>query len=156
MRRLLASLGRADLSSVATPHLTVEVPAIIDKPLEDFLNTYNWPRGPRTSSKPSLLTLRRRVARTKLDPEESAARFLESFWPANPVSNHVLVLSPHVEVSPHFFHCKFTVSLMSCWSLNPRRCEVRTASVSTWLIGDGIGLGAQTLRLWVRTTPDAS
>ncbi|KAH8172906.1 glycosyltransferase 2 [Sarocladium implicatum] len=110
MRRLLASLGRADLSSVATPHLTVELPAIVDKPLEDFLNGFSWPSGPRTTSKPSLLTLRRRVTRSKLDPEESTARFLETFWPADPTMNHVLVLSPNVEVSPHFFHyVKFAI-----------------------------------------------
>lgn len=33
-------------------------------------------------------------------------RFLESFWPINPKYSHVLVLSPQVEVSPLFFHCK--------------------------------------------------
>lgn len=106
MKRLLASLARADLSSVAVPHLTVELPSVIDKTLEDFLNNFRWPQGPRTASQPSLLTMRRRVTRSKLNPEESAARFLESFWPANPTSTHVLVLSPNAEISPHFFHCK--------------------------------------------------
>jgi hypothetical protein len=106
IKRLLTSLSRADLSSVAVPHLTVEMPAVIDKTLEDYLHTFSWPSGPRTTSQPSLFTLRRRVPRTRLNPEESAARFLESFWPANPTSNHVLVLSPNVEISPHFFHCK--------------------------------------------------
>ncbi|KAK0390955.1 hypothetical protein NLU13_0458 [Sarocladium strictum] len=104
IKRLLTSLSRADLSSVAVPHLTIELPAVIDQTLEEYLETFSWPSGPRTTSQPSLLTLRRRVPRMKLNPEESAARFLESFWPANPTSNHVLVLSPNVEISPHFFH----------------------------------------------------
>ncbi|KAL7938188.1 hypothetical protein V8C35DRAFT_291157 [Trichoderma chlorosporum] len=105
LKRLLKSLARADLAGVSPPHLTIELPTVIEQDLDDFLGGYEWPsRGSGTGPKPRLLSLRRRIPRQKLSEEESSVRFLESFWPAKPSHSHVLVLSPHAEVTSQFFH----------------------------------------------------
>ncbi|KAM4056922.1 glycosyltransferase 2 [Hirsutella rhossiliensis] len=105
LKRLLRSIARADLGGHSVPHLVVELPSTVEAPLERFLAGYNWPPPyPGEKLMPSMLSLRRRIPRQKLTEEESSARFLESFWPSDPLHSHVLVLSPHMEVSPHFFH----------------------------------------------------
>lgn len=105
--RLLASLARADMSAVTPPHLTVELPAEVEIPLEKMLAKFKWPSsGFKELPRANLLSLRHRIPRTKLTEEESSVRFLESFWPTNPRQSHVLVLAPHTEVSPQFFQCK--------------------------------------------------
>lgn len=58
----------------------------------------------------NLLTLHHRIPQHALTPEENSIRFLESFWPAEPTTSHVLVLAPQAELSPHFFHyLKYTM-----------------------------------------------
>lgn len=105
--RLLHSLARSDLSSMSTPHLTLELPAIIEKPLQQLIGGFKWPpwSSDNLAHSPSV-SLRHRIPRRKMDEEESSVRFLESFWPREPKNSHVLVLSPHTEISPQFFHCK--------------------------------------------------
>ncbi|ROW09840.1 hypothetical protein VMCG_02528 [Cytospora schulzeri] len=103
--RLLKSLSAADYTACAVPHLTIELPEKIDPPTTQFLQSFQWP--PRSASGPpsaNLLTLRHRILRQGDSEEESSVRFLESFWPANPLFSHVLVLSPQVELSPNYFH----------------------------------------------------
>ncbi|KUI56891.1 hypothetical protein VP1G_04226 [Cytospora mali] len=103
--RLLKSLSAADYTSCVVPHLTIELPEEIDPPTGLFLQNFQWP--PRSASGPktaNLLTLRHRILRRGDTEEESSVRFLESFWPANPIFSHVLVLSPQVELSPNYFH----------------------------------------------------
>ncbi|KAK0641638.1 hypothetical protein B0T16DRAFT_218645 [Cercophora newfieldiana] len=105
--RLLKSLVAADFSASATPHLTIELPNNVDAATAAYLETFQWP--PAKAYNPThvkQLTLRHRIPRNSLTEEESSARFLESFWPADPRHSHVLVLSPQVELSPSFFHCK--------------------------------------------------
>jgi hypothetical protein len=104
--RLLRSLAAADYSSSTVPHITIELPHRIDTSTKTFLDSFEWPprhfhepTGPRTVS------LRHRMPRRRLTEDESLARFLESFWPAQPHQSHVLVLSPHVQFAPQFFHC---------------------------------------------------
>ncbi|KAH0496974.1 hypothetical protein TgHK011_004312 [Trichoderma gracile] len=105
LKRLLRSLARADLAGVSPPHLTIELPTIIEGHLSSFLSGYQWPpKVPAGALKPRLLSLRHRIPRQKLSEEESSVRFLESFWPTKPSHSHVLVLSPHTEVTPQFFH----------------------------------------------------
>lgn len=101
--RLLKSLSAADYTACAVPHLTIELPEKIDPPTSQFLQNFQWP--PRSASGPTSLnqlTLRHRIIRQG-DSEDGSVRYLESFWPANPVFSHVLVLSPQVEVSPNYF-----------------------------------------------------
>lgn len=103
--RLLKSLSEAEYIACAIPHITIELPEQIDIPTKQFLQDFRWP--PRSAQNPTgsnQLTLRHRISRRGLSEEESAVRFLESFWPANPPYSHVLVLSPQVELSPNFFH----------------------------------------------------
>ncbi|KAF7542347.1 hypothetical protein G7Z17_g11654 [Cylindrodendrum hubeiense] len=128
MIRLLASLARADMSAVTPPHLTIELPSEIETPLEKMLAKFKWPSsGFKELPRANLLSLRHRIPRSKMSEEESSARFLESFWPASPRKSHVLVLAPHTEVSPQFFHyVKYTLlntlysgaSILGDWSDN--------------------------------------
>jgi hypothetical protein len=106
LMRLLKSLSAIDFSGSAVPHLTVELPPVIEPALDKFLEQFRWP--PRSAAHvrtAQMLTLRRRMPRDRLTEEESAARFLESFWPRT-VHSHVLVLSPQAELTPQFFHCE--------------------------------------------------
>lgn len=105
--RLLRSLSAADYTSSPVPHLTIELPQKIDPPTEKFLETFQWPpaRVPNPSNVQQL-SLRHRIPRRGISEEESSIRFLESFWPARPKDQHILVLSPQVELSRYFFHCK--------------------------------------------------
>ncbi|KAG5939214.1 hypothetical protein E4U53_007856 [Claviceps sorghi] len=111
LKRLLNSIARADLAGIPTPHITVEIPHTIDESLESFLSNFQWPRptshgGPQ----PLMLSLRRRITRQPLDEEDSSVRFVESFWPTDPSSTHVLVLAPNTEITPQFFqYVKYTL-----------------------------------------------
>lgn len=103
--RLLKSLQTADYTASAVPHLTIELPEEIDPPTAQFLKTFHWP--PRRASNPAIanqLTLRHRITRRGDTKEESSVRFLEGFWPLDTGLSHVLVLSPQVELSPHYYH----------------------------------------------------
>ncbi|KAI3400594.1 hypothetical protein diail_2797 [Diaporthe ilicicola] len=103
--RLLKSLRVADYTASAIPHLTIELPEEIDPPTSQFLQNFHWP--PLRAFNPAIanqLTLRHRISRRGDTEEESSVRFLEGFWPSNSAFSHVLVLSPQVELSPHYFH----------------------------------------------------
>ncbi|QSZ34348.1 hypothetical protein DSL72_005939 [Monilinia vaccinii-corymbosi] len=101
--RLLTSLKKADYFSSSVPRLTIELPHDVDEATKRFLAEFEWPprRGQHQSS---LLTLRHRIPQRGLTPEESSIKFMESFWPTDPMFSHVLVLSPQVELSPLYFH----------------------------------------------------
>lgn len=110
LKRLLRSLAAADLAGHNIPHITVELPPTLDTSLERFLYTFQWPKRRLAGSSPNMLTLRHRIQHEKPSAHESAVRLLESFWPADATKSHVLILSPHTEVSPQFFHCKFELA----------------------------------------------
>ncbi|KAI1168314.1 hypothetical protein F5B18DRAFT_658626 [Nemania serpens] len=103
--RLLRSLGAADYTSSAIPHITIELPRHIDTATKQFLDSFAWPplRIPNPTNE-RYLSLRHRISQRKLSEEEASARFLESFWPTHPQQSHVLVLSPHAQVAPQFFN----------------------------------------------------
>lgn len=125
LKRLLRSLSRADLAGVAPPHMTIELPTRIDQDLNNFLTGYQWPsKAPSSGPKPKLLSLRHRIPRQKISEEESSVRFLESFWPTRPSHSHVLVLSPHAEVTPQFFHCTLAYQLLSYFFLAEKRLRI--------------------------------
>ncbi|KAF4432071.1 hypothetical protein F53441_13868 [Fusarium austroafricanum] len=105
LQRLLTSLRRADKSAISVPQLTIELPTVVEKPLENFLSGFHWPsKASGQLPQSQLLSLRHRIPSRKMDEEESSVRFLESFWPSKPSHNHVLVLAAHTEVSPQFFN----------------------------------------------------
>ncbi|KAF7521932.1 hypothetical protein G7054_g12281 [Neopestalotiopsis clavispora] len=109
--RLLRSLSAADFTSSSIPHLTIELTPDIDPATKQFLQDFQWP--PSYIPNPTgakYISLRHRIPRQTMTEEESSARFLESFWPADPRMSHVLVLTPQVELAPNFFHyLKYTL-----------------------------------------------
>ncbi|RSL50461.1 hypothetical protein CEP54_011922 [Fusarium duplospermum] len=111
LQRLLTSLRNADKSPISIPHLTIELPSVVEQPLEKFLSGFQWPfRSSGQLPQSQMLSLRHRIPSHQIDEEESSVRFLESFWPGKPSHNHVLVLAPHTEVSHQFFHyVKYTM-----------------------------------------------
>lgn len=105
--RLLRSLTAADYTAGSVPHLTIELPPDVDSPTKYFLESFSWPPPHLASSgRSQLLTLRHRIPRQAMTEEESSARLLESFWPTQPLTSHVLVLSPQAELAPQYFHCE--------------------------------------------------
>ncbi|KZF23130.1 hypothetical protein L228DRAFT_281881 [Xylona heveae TC161] len=109
--RLLQTLAKADYFLSQPPRLTIELPANVDLPTQRYLESFKWP--PWTSQgkfQSNQLTLRHRVPRQLSTTEDASSRFVESFYPANPVKSHVLVLSPQAELSPLYFHyLKYTL-----------------------------------------------
>ncbi|KAH8678921.1 hypothetical protein BGZ60DRAFT_402153 [Tricladium varicosporioides] len=103
LMRLLDSLKKADYFSSAPPRLTIELPNKIDEPTKQYLTRFKWPHN-ADDDFGSLLTLHHRIPQYGLTPEENSIRFLEAFWPADPFTSHVLVLSPQTELSPLFYH----------------------------------------------------
>ncbi|PSR77120.1 hypothetical protein BD289DRAFT_160274 [Coniella lustricola] len=102
--RLLKSLAAADFSGGPVPHLTIELPEEIDPPTSQFLRDFDWPpSSTQNVHPPNQLTLRHRISKRSMNEEDSSVRFLEGFWPAYPERDHVLVLSPQVELSPNFY-----------------------------------------------------
>ncbi|TVY44322.1 hypothetical protein LSUB1_G001294 [Lachnellula subtilissima] len=109
LMRLLNSLKKADFFSSAPPRLTIELPHQIDAPTKQYLEHFKWPPHADHNTG-SLLTLHHRIPQHGLTPDENSIRFLEAFWPADPFTSHVLVLSPQAELSPLFFHyLKYTM-----------------------------------------------
>lgn len=101
--RLLDSLKHADFFSSAPPRLTIELPHNIDEPTRRYLEHFKWPPKSDQNSG-NLLAIHHRIPQHGLTAEENSIRFLEAFWPADPFTSHVLVLSPQTELSPLFFH----------------------------------------------------
>jgi hypothetical protein len=100
----LDSLSKADYSETAPPRLTIELPHEVEEPTKRFLEKYRWPPSDyMLDGNANQLNLRHRISQPGLTLEENAIRFLESFWPVNPSTSHLLVLSPQVELSPLYF-----------------------------------------------------
>lgn len=135
MIRLLESLKKADFFNSNYPPLTIELPHDIDEPSKRYLQQFKWP--PKGSQAGSLLTLRHRIPQHGINADESSARFLEGFYPTNPSSSHVLVLSPQVELSPLFFHyLKYTMLEYKYSANNPAARNLLSLSLdlpSTYL-----------------------
>ncbi|TVY67464.1 hypothetical protein LSUE1_G007397, partial [Lachnellula suecica] len=109
LMRLLDSLKKADFFSSTPPRITIELPHQVDAPTKQYLERFKWPLdGDQNTG--SLLTLHHRIPQHGLTSEENSIRFLEAFWPADPYTSHVLLLSPQAELSPLFFHyLKYTM-----------------------------------------------
>ncbi len=103
--RLIKSLQRADYTGLDPPRLIVELPPDIDNPTSLFLKDLVWP--PANSGPTSInsgVILRHRIPRSRESTEGASIRFVESYYPANPDHNHVLLLSPQAELSPSYYH----------------------------------------------------
>ncbi|PNS18843.1 hypothetical protein CAC42_5382 [Sphaceloma murrayae] len=105
LTRLLKSLADADLGGLKPPKLTVELPSKMDDFLTKFLKDFKWPPSlDNTRPESDLLKLQRRIPAASLGPEESAVRFVESYYPSHGFDDHVLILSPNAVVTPIFYH----------------------------------------------------
>ncbi|RMD43552.1 hypothetical protein DV735_g1517, partial [Chaetothyriales sp. CBS 134920] len=123
--RLLKSIQRADYSALSYPKLTIEMPAVIDQSLGEYVSNYQWPPGTPVTKR--TLTLRRRVARAEPDAAGAAVLTLESFYPST-VQTHVLVLSPDVELSDSYYHLLLYLILDA-------KHSARSSPVSDQLLG---------------------
>ena len=103
--RLMKSLTSAEYAGLRTPSLTIELPSHIEVFAKRYLSRFNWPPGHRdTDSTTNALTLRHRIPASHMSTEQASLRFLESFYPTSTDDNHVLVLSPQIELNPLFMH----------------------------------------------------
>ena len=100
--RLLKSLEDADYFGLPVPKITIELPAIVDAPTSQFLQSFRWPPG--ASGGGSTLTLRHRVNPVRLSTIEASINLVESYYPANPENSHVLILSSVAELSSTYYH----------------------------------------------------
>ncbi|KAF5123638.1 hypothetical protein E5D57_011554 [Metarhizium anisopliae] len=73
LERLLRSIARADFAGIQTPHITVELPYVVDAPLESYLANFKWPRPtPSDGQRPQMISLRRRITRQLMEEEDSS------------------------------------------------------------------------------------
>ena len=108
MVRLLRSLEGADYFGARRPHLTLELPAEVDPPTLNYVESLVWPPIDGTGSPHvSQVTIRHRISRKTTSAEEASARLVESFYPKRTGSSHVLLLSPQIELSPLYYHYLF-------------------------------------------------
>lgn len=107
--RLLHSLAKADYFGSTPPHISIELPHHVDEDLANQLQSFKWP--PRSShASDSRLTMQKWIPSKAVSADESAVRFLEDFYPTDARNNHVLILSPQVELSPLYYHyLKYTL-----------------------------------------------
>ncbi|KAJ5764462.1 hypothetical protein N7533_003143 [Penicillium manginii] len=95
--RLVRSLDAADYLGTV-PRLTIELPPLVESQLLESLQSL------KLSQLQGHVTLRRRVEPHYMDPAGSSLRTVESFYPLNPSTTHLLLLSPQTELSPSFYH----------------------------------------------------
>lgn len=107
--RLLHSLAKADYFGSTPPHISIELPHHVDEDLANQLQSFKWP--PKSShASDSRLTTQKWIPSKAVSADESAIRFLEDFYPTDARNNHVLILSPQVELSPLYYHyLKYTL-----------------------------------------------
>ena len=98
--RLVRSLEQADYSGLKAPRLTIELPSDVEPFARSYLETLEWPTDKTASSLgTSALALHHRIPSSRVTPDQASLRFLESFYPTSTEDNHVLILSPQVELS---------------------------------------------------------
>ena len=119
--RLLKSIEKADYFGYRRPHLTIELPTQTDTRTIEYLEDLVWPPIDESGAPHvSQITLRRRIPRQRFNVEDASVRLVESFYPARPVSSHVLVLSPQAELSPLYFHFLMYNLLENKYSISSR------------------------------------
>ena len=99
--RLLRTIRDADYGGLPVPRITIELPASIDPFVLDVLSHFQWPLEKPPSA--SRLTVRHRVDTKPTTPAVTLLRMIESFYPANPSTSHVLLLSTDVELAPTYY-----------------------------------------------------
>ncbi|CAK4031411.1 hypothetical protein DOTSEDRAFT_74243 [Lecanosticta acicola] len=97
--RLLQSMYNADYHGLKVPKLTIELPSKVEPALSKYLSDFQWPprKGPMQADS---LSIRHRIPSSQITSEQASIRFAESFYPSNPQDDHILMLSPQVELNP--------------------------------------------------------
>ena len=117
LARLLKGLSTTDFGGFRKPKLTIELPAQTDGNLTSFLNDFVWPPGLKdTGTDSDMLKIQKRIPSAHMSSEERSVRFVESYYPSHTHEDHVLILSPNMELSPSFFHYLMYTLLQSCYS----------------------------------------
>lgn len=102
--QLLKSIKAADYSGLRPPRITIELPAELDRSVEEHIGKFKWPPHGSKHIAGSGLTIRRRISSHEYNQEESSIRFLELFYPVSTTNSHVLVLSSQTQVARQYFH----------------------------------------------------
>ena len=124
--RLLKSIEEADYFNYRRPHLTIELPEVVDDATWQYLQQMTWPPlGDGGTAHQSQVTLRHRIPRGSKNSLEAAAHVVESFYPARVLDSNVLVLSPQVELSPLYYHYLMYALLEYKYSESGRGLEIR-------------------------------
>jgi len=102
--RLLHSIKTADYSGLPHPEITIDLPPDVEPFARDYLRDFQWPphqdpTGPRQRK----VKVHHRISTAKTTTENSALRFLESFYPVDTDHSHVLLLSTQAELSPLYY-----------------------------------------------------
>ena len=110
--KLIKSLERADYTGLRPPRVTVELPSNIEYFAKRYLEYLDWPPDVMASPlRTNALSLRHRIPSSRVTSEQASLRFLESFYPTSTEDNHVLILSPQVEIDPLFLQYLYYVIL---------------------------------------------
>ncbi|KAK7527222.1 uncharacterized protein IWZ02DRAFT_445697 [Phyllosticta citriasiana] len=104
--RLVKSITAADYAGLVPPRILIDLPADVDPPTLRFLERVAWPPNPMPSAlRPHVnqIILKHRIPRKRLSEEEVSIRFLESFYPTDPVDAHVMLINANTELSPLYY-----------------------------------------------------
>ena len=101
LMRLLRSIKEADYTGFKLPRLTIELPNNVDPFLARYLSDFRWPSDGAGSD--SRVVVRHRLDARLLSPVQACMRTIESFYPQDPSTSHLLVLSSEVELSSNYF-----------------------------------------------------
>jgi hypothetical protein len=93
--RLLQSIKNADYAGWALPRLIIELPNAVDSFLTSYLKNFQWPK--------EKLVIRHRLDARLMTTVQASMRTVEAFYPFESSESHVLLLSPDVELSAHYF-----------------------------------------------------
>jgi hypothetical protein len=102
LMRLLRSIKNADYFGNPLPRLTVELPSRVDPPTLTYLSRFRWP--PSSLEADSKLVIRHRTDPSPFTPAEASLHTVETFYPVNGLTSHVLILAPNAELSPSYYH----------------------------------------------------
>jgi len=128
--RLLKSLERADYTGLRPPRLSIELPNDVEHFARGYIEGLQWPPDEKASPlRTNALSLGHRITTSRLNSEQASLRFVESFFPASTIDDHVLILSPQAEVNPLYLQYLYYLIL-----------EYRYSSIGSREVDDLLGL----------------
>lgn len=128
LMRLMRSLQSADYGGLPLPRIILDLPPRTDAHILENLERFIWPVG--TTPAESRISIRRRVDDNTISRAVASVQVIESFYPVNAESSHVLVLDPAVEVAPNYFQLLFYLVLEYRYSRSAHGLANRLMGVS--------------------------